>query len=42
MMTLWTGLKQLHSTFDDTIGQNEEEDQPDFRPFWSIPISEKI
>jgi len=25
MMILWTGLKQLHSTSDDTIGPNEEE-----------------
>jgi len=25
MMTLWTGLKQLHSISDDKIGPNEEE-----------------
>jgi len=25
-MTLWTGFKQLHSTFDDKIGPNEEND----------------
>jgi len=24
-MTLWTGLKQLHSTSYDTIGLNEED-----------------
>jgi len=26
MMTLWIGLKQLHSTSDKTIGPNEEEE----------------
>jgi len=26
MMTLWTGLKQLHSTSDDKIGSSEEEE----------------
>jgi len=25
-MTLWTGFKQLHSAFDETIGPNEEEE----------------
>jgi len=28
MMTLWTGSKELHSTYDDKIGPNEEEERP--------------
>jgi len=28
MMTLWTGFKQLHSASDETIGPNEEEEEP--------------
>jgi len=27
MITLWTGSKELHSTSDDKIGPNEEEDE---------------
>jgi len=25
MITLWTGFKQQHSAFDETIGRNEED-----------------